>query len=101
MLFAVFLNAKNEVLETKELGEGTVAQASAFPRRMVEEAIKLKATSLILAHNHPGGVAGPSDHDLRITSEIKKALELVDVSLQDHIILAGSEYYSFKRDGLI
>lgn len=101
VLFAIFLNAKNEVLSTKELGEGTVAQASAFPRKIVEEALQLKATSLILAHNHPGGVAQPSEHDVRITDEIKKALDLVDVSLQDHIILAGNEYYSFKRNGLV
>lgn len=101
ILFAVFLNAKNEVLATKELGEGTVSQASAFPRKIVEEALKQKATSIILAHNHPGGVAEPSEHDERITTEIQKALALVEISLQDHIILANKEYYSFKRNNLI
>lgn len=101
VLFAIFLNAKNEVLATKELGEGTVSQAAAFPRKIVEEALKQKATSIILAHNHPGGVAEPSEHDEYITAEIQKALALLDVSLQDHIILAGSEYYSFKRNGKI
>jgi len=101
VLFAIFLNAKNEVLATKELGEGTVSQASAFPRRIVEEALKHKATSIILAHNHPGGVAEPSEHDESITAEIQKALALVEISLQDHIILANNEYYSFKRNNLI
>lgn len=101
ILFAIFLNAKNEVLATKELGEGTVSQASAFPRKIVEEALKQKATSIILAHNHPGGIAKPSIHDESITTEIQKALALVDVSLQEHIILAGSEYYSFNRNGKI
>ncbi len=101
VLFAVFLNAKNEVLATKELGEGTVTQASAFPRKIVEESLKQKATSIILAHNHPGGVAEPSEHDESITSEIQNALALVDISLQDHIILANDEYYSFKRNNLI
>lgn len=99
ILFAIFLNAKNEVLTTKELGEGTVSQASAFPRKIVEEALKQKATSIILAHNHPGGVAEPSEYDEKITTEITKALALVDVSLQDHIILAETEYYSFNREG--
>lgn len=98
VLFAIFLNAKNEVLEMKELGEGSVTQASAFPRRIVEEALRLKATSLILAHNHPGGVAEPSEHDLSITSEIQKALAILDVSLQDHIILCSDSYFSFKRN---
>lgn len=101
ILFAIFLNAKNEVLITKELGEGTVSQASAFPRKIVEEALKQKATSIILAHNHPGGIAEPSEHDKRITTEIQMALALVDISMQDHIILANNEYYSFKRNNLI
>ena len=101
ILLAVFLNAKNEVLATKELGEGTVSQASAFPRKIVEEGLKQKATSIILAHNHPGGVAEPSEHDESITTEIQKALALVEISLQDHIILANNEYYSFKRNNLI
>lgn len=101
VLFAIFLNAKNEVLKTKELGEGTVSQTSAFPRKIVEEALKQKATSIILAHNHPGGIAEPSEHDESITTEIQKALTLVDISLQDHIILANNEYYSFKRNNLI
>lgn len=101
ILFAIFLNAKNEVLANKELGEGTVSQASAFPRKIVEEAIKQKATSIILAHNHPDGIAEPSDHDLTITNEIQKALALVEITLQDHIILANNEYYSFKRNNQI
>ena len=101
VLFAVFLNAKNEVLQLKELGEGSIGQASAFPRRIVEEGLKLKATSLILAHNHPEGIAEPSDGDIAITEEIKKALELVEISLQDHIILANNDYYSFRRNNVI
>ncbi len=101
VLYAVFLNAKNEVLVTKELGEGTLTQASAFPRRIVEEALKVKATSMILAHNHPGGVAEPSESDLSITEEIKKAIGLVDITLQDHIILVNNEYFSFNRNNLL
>ncbi len=101
VLFAVYLNAKNEVLDLSELGEGTVAQASAFPRRIVEDGLKLKATSLILAHNHPGGIAEPSDGDIAITDEIKKAIGLVEISLQDHIILADNDYYSFRKNQMI
>ncbi len=101
VLYAVFLNAKNEVLQTREMSEGTVSQATAYTRRIVEEALKCKSTSLILAHNHPGGVAEPSDDDCRITKEIKNALALVEISLQEHIILAGNDYYSFRRNGTI
>jgi len=101
VLFAVFLNAKNEVLKTSELGEGTVSQASASPRKIVEQGLSLRATSLILAHNHPGGVAEPSDGDIAITDEIKKALALVEMSLQDHIILASNDYFSFVKNGYL
>lgn len=101
VMFVLFLNAKNEFLAIKDLGEGTVSQASAFPRKIVEDALKHKATSIILAHNHPGGVADPSETDKNITSEIQQALALIEVSLQDHIILANDEYFSFKRNDLL
>jgi len=101
VLFVVFLNAKNEVLATKELGEGTVAQAAAFPRKIVEEALKQNCTAIVLAHNHPGGIAEPSEHDINITNDIQKATALVEITLQDHIILTDNEYYSFKRNHLI
>ena len=89
------------MLQTRELSEGTVSQAAAYPRRIVEEALKCKATALILAHNHPGGVAEPSDDDLRITKEIKNALALVEIGSQEHVLLAGSDYYSFRRNGIL
>jgi len=101
VFMAIYLNAKNEVLEINEFSEGTVAQASAYPRRIVEAALNGKATSIILAHNHPDGVAEPSDSDIQITDEIKKALQLVEVSLQEHIIIANKDYYSFRREGLL
>jgi DNA repair protein RadC len=101
VLFAIFLNSKNEVISTKELGEGTPTMASAFPRKIIQEAILLKATSIILSHNHPDGIAEPSDSDLSVTEEIRKALSFIDIELQDHIILAGEEYYSFKREVFI
>lgn len=101
VFMCIFLNAKNEVLKVTELSEGTVSQASAYPRKIVELSLNYKATSTILAHNHPGGVAEPSDSDVYITNEIKKALQLVDISLQEHIIIANNEYYSFRREGIL
>lgn len=101
VLFVIFLNAKNDVLATLEMGEGTVSQAAAFPRKIAEEALRLKATSLILAHNHPGGVAEPSEQDIAITLEIQKAMALLGITLQDHIILASKDYYSFNRNQLL
>jgi DNA repair protein RadC len=101
VLYSIFLNARNDVLATNELSEGTPTHTIAFPRKIVEQALKFKATSVILAHNHPAGVAEPSENDITITQEIKNALALVDILLQEHIILARDEYYSFARNGML
>jgi len=101
VFIAIYLNEKNEVLDVTEFSEGTVSQAAAYPRRIVEAALEYKATSIILSHNHPDGVAEPSDSDIQITDEIKKALQLVEVSLQEHIIIANKDYYSFRREGIL
>ncbi len=99
MLRASIGQKENEVLFAIFLG--TPTQASAFPRKVVQESILAKATSVILSHNHPGGIAEPSESDIFITQEIKKALALLDIDLQEHIILADREYFSFKRAGLV
>ena len=101
VFYAIHLNAKNNILRQEILGEGTVSQSIIYPRKLVEQALKLKTTSLIIAHNHPGGIAEPSDADKTITTEIKQALSLVEVSLQEHIILADDKYFSFRRSNLI
>jgi DNA repair protein RadC len=101
VMFLILLNANNDVITSKIVGEGTVTQAAAFPRRIVEEALQHKAVNTILAHNHPGGRPLPSEADLYITDEIKKALALVEVNLIEHIILTESEYFSFMRKNLI
>jgi len=101
VFYVIYLNAKNDILKQERVGEGTVSQSVVYPRKLVEQALKLKATSLIIAHNHPGGIAEPSDADINITAEIKCALSLVEVSLQEHIILADDKYFSFRRSNLI
>jgi DNA repair protein RadC len=67
----------------------------------VEGALKYRAVSVIIAHNHPGGVAEPSDNDDKITEQIKKALQTVNISLQDHMIVAGDEYFSYRQTGYL
>jgi DNA repair protein RadC len=101
VFMGIFLNAKNEVLHFAEISEGTLSQVSAYPRKIVESALKLQATSIILAHNHPDGVAAPSDTDVNMTNEIRQALHIVDIYLQEHIIIANQEYYSFRREGIL
>jgi DNA repair protein RadC len=98
---AVYLDSQNRLIHAENLSEGTVAEAVAFPRKIVEGALKHRSVSVIIAHNHPSGVAEPSDNDDKITEQIKKALETVGISLQEHMIIAGDEYFSYKKTGYL
>jgi DNA repair protein RadC len=99
IVYVLYLNSKNELLDSDDLGEGTVSEAVAFPRKIVQGALKRNATSIILAHNHPGGIPEPSENDNAITKQIKNALQTVNISLQEHIIIAEEEFYSYRRSG--
>jgi DNA repair protein RadC len=97
----VYLDSQNRLIHAENLSEGTVAEAVAFPRKIVEGALKYRAVSVIIAHNHPGGVAEPSDNDDKITGQIKNALQTVGISLQDHLVIAGNEYFSYRQTGYL
>jgi DNA repair protein RadC len=98
---AVYLDSQKKLIHAENLSEGTVAEAVAFPRKIVEAALKHHAISVIIAHNHPGGVAEPSDNDDKITEQIKNALETVKITLQDHMIIAGDVYFSYRQTGYL
>lgn len=99
IVHVLYLNSKNELLHSEDLAEGTVSEAVAFPRRIVEGALKHNSTSVIIAHNHPGGVPEPSENDNAITEQIKNALRTVNISLQEHIIITEEGFYSYRRSG--
>jgi len=100
-VFAVlFLDSQNRILEFKELFRGTINAASVYPREVVKEVLELNAASVILAHNHPSGVTTPSQADKLITTKLQQALNLIDVSVLDHIII-GESTYSFAEHDLI
>jgi len=99
IVHVLYLNSKNELIHSEDLSEGTVSEAVAFPRRIVEGALRHKATSVILAHNHPGGIPEPSESDDRLTDAVKKALKTVDVMLQEHIIITENSYFSYRKNG--
>lgn len=92
---AVFLDSQYRVIAAEELFRGTLTQTSVYPREMVKRALALNAASLILAHNHPSGVAEPSQADLWLTDQLKTALALVDVRTLDHFIVARDTAASF------
>ena len=98
-VFLLWLDAKCKVLCCKEVGEGSVNSASISVRKIVETALAANATTVILAHNHPSGVAVPSGEDAQTTRRIAAALSAVEVHLADHIIVADGDYVSMVQSG--
>lgn len=94
----LFLDNRHRVIAFEELFQGTIDGASVHPREVVKRALHHNAAALILAHNHPSGVAEPSQADQRITHRLKDALALIDVRVLDHIVV-GDEVVSFAERG--
>ena len=100
-VFLLCLDAKCKVLCCKLLGEGSVNSAAAPIRRVVETALGVNATSVVLAHNHPSGIAIPSGEDVQTTMRVAAALNTVDIVLADHIVVADNDYVSMMESGLL
>lgn len=98
-VFLLCLDAKCKVLCCREVGEGSVNSAGISIRKIVEMALAANATSVVLAHNHPSGVAIPSYEDVQTTHRIADALRTVDVHLVDHIVVAEDDYVSMVYSG--
>ena len=98
-VFLLCLDAKCKVLCCREMGEGDINSASISPRRIVEAALGAGATSAILAHNHPSGVAVPSAADVAATRRIAAALAAVEIRLVDHLVIADGDYVSMVQSG--
>jgi len=97
----VFIDAQNRVIAVEELFRGTLTQTSVYPREVVKSALHHNCAAVILAHNHPSGVAEPSHADQCLTTSLKQALAMVDVKVLDHFIIAGGSALSFAERGLI
>ena len=101
VFIALFLDAQHRVISAEELFRGTLTQTSVYPREIVKAALKANAAAIIFAHNHPSGVAEPSQADELLTRQLKEALALVDVKVLDHFIVAGRATLSFAERGLL
>ncbi len=97
----IYLDNRHRVLRFDELFRGTIDGTSVYPREVVKEALSVNAAAVILAHNHPSGVAEPSQADERITRRLKSALELVDIRLLDHLIVGDGAATSLASRGLL
>jgi DNA repair protein RadC len=101
-VFAVlFLDAQHRLLRMETLFSGTLTQTSVYPREVVKRALALNAGAVLLAHNHPSGVAEPSRADEALTQALRQALALVDVRVLDHLVVGGGEVTSFAERGLL
>lgn len=98
---ALFLDAKNRIIDNKKVGEGTLTQSVVYPREIIKEAISKAALSVVLIHNHPSGVPSPSEADRKITKKLLFAAKEMDLNLLDHMIVGRDGYYSFYEQGLI
>lgn len=101
IFIGIFLDAQNRTIATEELFNGTLTQTSVYPREVVKRALHHNAAAMIFAHNHPSGVAEPSQADEILTQSLKQALALVDVKVLDHFIVGGGNAMSFAERGLI
>jgi len=99
--YAICLDAQNRVNHAALVHEGTINEAHVYPRIIVETALRHKANSIILAHNHPGGSLKPSTADIDVTRKICAALKPISIRVVDHIIIAGESYLSFAEQGLM
>ncbi|MEX1664022.1 RadC family protein [Zhongshania arctica] len=101
-VFAVmYLDNQHQLIRYEPLFYGTIDGAAVYPREIARRALELHAAALIVAHNHPSGIAEPSDADIRITRRIRDALALLDMRLLDHCVVAGPEVISLAERGLI
>lgn len=97
----IFLDNQHRVIDLEELFRGTIDGASVYPREVVKRALYFNAAALIVAHNHPSGVAEPSIADVTITLRLKEALELVGVRLLDHFVIGAGDITSLAQKGKI
>jgi len=98
---ALFLNARNRVLATEVLFEGTLTASSVYPREVIQAALNHKAAALIFSHNHPSGDTKPSQDDIALTRRLVFAGKVMGMTVHDHLIIGDNEHFSFADQGYI
>ncbi len=98
---AVWLDHGHNVIASERLASGTIDGAAVYPREVVRAALNNNAAAVIFFHNHPGGSVNPSSADIAVTRRLKDALNLVEIRVLDHLIVAGSTVTSMAERGLV
>lgn len=97
----LLLDSQHQLIAYREMFKGTINSAAVYPRELVKQAMEDNAAAVILAHNHPSGIAEPSQADIQITQRIKQAFALIDVVVLDHFVIGHSSAVSFAQRGLL
>jgi DNA repair protein RadC len=97
----IYLNARNRIIQVETIQEGIVNQAVVYPRKVLEKALKHKASAIILVHNHPSGHVRPSEADIRLTRVLQDAARVMDIVLHDHLIVGENRFFSFREEGIL
>ncbi len=97
----LFLNSQNAILHEERLSTGSPTHVAFYPRQVIEKALSHAATNIVLAHNHPGGEAEPSKHDINLTRQLYIAARFTDLWVREHLIISSGGYYSFLNKGLM
>ena len=97
----MFLNTQHHMLALEEMFQGTLMSTSVYPREVVRRALALNAAAVVLAHNHPSGVAEPSRADESLTLQLVRALQLVDVRVLDHVVVGQGQVVSMSERGMM
>jgi len=98
---AIYLDNRNQIIDTEDLFEGTLESIPIRPREIVDSAIKRGSAAVIFVHNHPSGDPTPSKGDKQLTRDLVFIGSIIEVKVLDHIIIGGNEYFSFADEGLI
>ncbi|MFZ5685683.1 MAG: JAB domain-containing protein [Pseudomonadota bacterium] len=100
-LLGLFLDKRNRLIRDEVLGEGTVDHVPVYPREVMRRALELDAAAVVLAHNHPGGLATPSSSDVESTRQVIEAGRLLRIAVHDHFLVADQQVVSFRSLGLL
>jgi len=101
VFMVLFLDAQHRLIEAEEMFRGTLTQTSVYPREVVKRSLYFNAAVVIFAHNHPSGIAQPSQADELLTRSLREALALVDIRVLDHFVIGGNAIMSFAERGLL
>jgi len=99
--YVVYLDTQNRLISLDLIQEGTVNQAFVPPRKVLEGALRHKASAMILIHNHPSGHVRPSEADVRLTRAVCEAASTLEIRVHDHVIVGGNDFFSFREEGVM